>query len=148
MRQRFVLGVVALGLMALYAELLVLFVGVALALPPPPWWGRLFPSQLGAVLLWVVLCHTTAVLLVALPLSYVIAQLYGRVAVLLALAITAVIYVINPLPVVLSSFAGFSLRMKIITLFDALKLVGILPCLVWLFARLTSNNQFARARHA
>jgi hypothetical protein len=148
MRKRIVLGVVALCLMALYAELLILLIGFALALPFPSWWGQLFRSHLWAVISWVVLCHTAAILLVALPFAYIIARLYGSVAIPLALAITVVLYAIDPLPAVMSSFVSSTTRMKMITLFDALKLLGALPCLVWLFARLTSNNRFERSRHA
>jgi len=146
MKKRIVLGVVALGLMGMYVELLVQLIGVALALPFLRWWVQLFPSHLWAVILWAMLCHTTAILLGALPFAYVIAPLYGRVAVLLALAVTVLLYAIDPLPFVLSSFAGLSMRMKVITLFDALKLLGVLPCLVWLFARPTSNNRIERTR--
>ncbi len=146
MRQRVVLGILAFGLLALYAQLLIFAIGTALALAPPPWWGSVFTNRLSAVYTWAILTHTAAILLVALPFSYVIARFYGRVAVPLALAITVVLYAVDPLPAVLSYFVGFSFRMKMVTLFDAVKLLGILPCLVWLFARLTSNNRLERSR--
>ena len=146
MRQRIVLGVLAIGIAGLYVELLVLTIGVAASLPPPSWWSHVFPTHVSSAILWMVLCHTTAILVVALPFAYLIARLYGRVAVLLALAITFALYAVDPLPTLISHFGGFSARMKVITLVDALKLLGVLPGLVWLFGRMTSNNRFERSR--
>jgi len=140
MRQRIVLGVLAIGIAGLYVELLLRTIGVAASLPPPSWWSHVFQTHISSVILWMVLCHTTAILVVALPFAYVIARLYGRVAVLLALAITFALYAADPLPTLISYFGGFSARMKVITLFDALKLLGVLPGLVWLFGRPTSNH--------
>ena len=77
----------------------------------------MFPTHLSSVILWMALCHTVAIHLVALPFAYVIARLYGRVAVVLALAITFALYTIDPL-----------------------------PGLVWLIGRRTSNNRFERSR--
>jgi hypothetical protein len=146
--RRIVLGVLALGLAWLYVKVLVVTIGVAAAQEPPLWWSPLFTTHMSAVLTWMVLCHTTAVLIVALPFAYTIARLYGRVGVLLALAITIALYAIDPLPAALAFFQTSSTHTKIITLFDAVKLVGILPGLVWVFIRLTSNNRFERSRVA
>jgi hypothetical protein len=148
MRYRIILGALALGLAWLYYELLVLTIGVALGQAPPTWWSPLFTAHLSAVSTWIVLCHTGAVLVVALPFSYVIARLYGRIGVLLALALTVVLYSFDPLPALLAYFQTYSTRLKIITIFDALKLLGMLPALVWAFTRLTSNNRFERSRVA
>ena len=146
MRRHIVLGVVALGLAWLYVKVLTITIGVAVALATPSWWNSLFTTHVSSVIAWLVICHTTAILIVALPFSYVIARLYGRVGILLALALTVALYAFDPLPAVLAYFQTFSTRTKVITLFDAVKLLGILPGLVWVFGRLTSNNRFERSR--
>ena len=148
MRHRIVLGAVALGLVWLYVKVLIITIGVAVALAPPPGWGSLFTTHVSSVITWLVICHTVAISIVALPFSYVIARLYGRVGILLALTLTIALYAVDPLPGVLEYFQTFSARTKIITLFDAVKLLGILPGLVWVFGRLTSNNRFERSRAA
>jgi hypothetical protein len=144
MRHRIVLGAVALGIAWLYLRVLVLTIGVAVALAPPTWWSPLFTTHQSAITTWVVVCHTSAVIVVALPFSYFIARLYGRVGILLALALTIALYAFDPLPSVIAYFHTYSARLIIITLFDAVKLVGILPALVWAFSRLTSNNRLER----
>jgi fucose permease len=141
MRRRIVLGALAVGLAWLYVKVLIFTIGVALAQAPPPWWGPLFTIHVIAVSAWVVICHTTAVLIVALPFAYLIARLYGRAGVLLALGLTIALYAFDPLPAVLTYFHTFSTHTKIITLFDAVKLLGILPGLVWVFGRLPSNQR-------
>jgi hypothetical protein len=148
MRHRIVLAAVALGLAWLYVKVLIITIGVAVALAPPPGWGSLFTTHVSSVITWLVICHTVAIFLVALPFSYVIARLYGRVGILLALTLTVALYAVDPLPGVLTYFQSFSTRTKMITLFDALKLLGILPGLVWVFGRLTSNHRFERSRFA
>jgi hypothetical protein len=146
MRHRIVLCAVALGLAWLYATVLVITIGVAAAQATPLWWSSLFTTHVSAVIAWIVLCHTTAVLVVALPFSYAIALVYGRVGALLALTLTAALYAFDPLPAVLMYFQTYSTRTKLIALFDAVTLLGILPGLVWLFARLASNNPCGRSR--
>jgi hypothetical protein len=146
MRIRLILGAVALGLAWLYVETLVLAIGVATADAPPLWWIQLFTTHVSAVVAWIVMCHTTAILVVALPFAYVIARLYGRIGVLLAFGITIGLYVFDPLPAVIENFVNSSTHSKFIALFDAAKLLGILPGLVWVFSRSTSNNRFERSR--
>ena len=148
MRHHIILAAVALGLAWLYVKVLTITIGIAVALATPPWWSSLFTTHVSSVIAWLVICHTTAILIVALPFSYVIARLYGRVGILLALTLTVALYAVDPLPSVLEYFQTFSARTKIITLFDAVKLLGILPGLVWVFGWLTSNNRFERSRVA
>jgi hypothetical protein len=131
MRHHIVLGAVALGLAWLYVKVLIITIGVAVTLAVPPGWGSLFTTHVSSVITWLVICHTAAILIVALPFSYVIARMYGRVGILLALTLTVALYAVDPLPGVLAYFQTFSTRTKIITLFDAAKLLGILPGLVW-----------------
>ena len=146
MRHRIILGVVALSLAWLYVKVLVLTIGVASAQALPPWWNQPFTVHINAAITWIVVCHTAAVLVVALPFAYAIARLYGRIGILLALGLTMALYAIDPLPAVLEYFHTSSTHTKIITLFDAVKLLGILPGLVWVFTPLTSNNRLERSR--
>ena len=81
MRDRIVLGVVALSLAWLYVKVLVVTIGVASAQAPPLWWNQLFTTHASAVITWIVLCQTTAVLTVALPFAYTSARVHTRVGV-------------------------------------------------------------------
>ena len=108
MRHRIVLGAVALGLAWLYVKVLTITIGVAVALAAPAGWGSLFTTHLSSVIAWVIICHTAAILIVAVPFSYVIARLYGRVGILLALTLTVALYAFDPLPAVLAYFQTFS----------------------------------------
>jgi hypothetical protein len=141
MKHRIVLWAAALGVAWLYVEALVFVIGIAMAKAPPAWWGHVFAAPVIAVITWTVLCHTTAILIVAFPFAYVIARIYGRVGIVLAMAVTVVLYAMDPLPAVIAYFNSYGARMKIITLFDALKLLGTLPVLVWLFNRMTSKTK-------
>jgi hypothetical protein len=143
-RHRVVLGAVALALALLYTEALVLTVGVTAALAPLPSWYHLFSTRAGAVMSWTAVWHTMAVLVVALPFAYVIARIYGRVGVLLALTLTGVIYAIDSPAFTIAQFNTFSTHMKFVTLLDAVKLLGFLPGLVWVFGRLPIGSHLER----
>jgi hypothetical protein len=147
MRYRMILIALALSLGWLYVKVLIVAIGVATALASPPWWNQLFTSRLSAITTWIMLCHTAAVLLVALPFAYAIARLYRRIGILLALGLTIALYAIDPLPAVLAYFQASNIHTKLITLFDAVKLLGILPGLVWVFTRPTSDNRMEPSRY-
>jgi len=102
---------VALGIAWLYAEALALTIGVAVSLSQPSWWASLFPTHTAGIAAWMVLCHTIAILVVALPFAYAIARIYGRLGIVLALGLTLVLYGFDPLPAVVSTFQSSSARM-------------------------------------
>ena len=75
---RALLVVIALVALYLYSYFLVFVIGHFLAQPSPAWWDPLFSTRAHAVLAWLVLCHSAAVLIVSVPFAYVIHRTYGR----------------------------------------------------------------------
>jgi hypothetical protein len=123
MRRRFGLAILAMGILWAYLDALVFVIGYAMAPSVPAAWGSAFASHLSAVRAWAILCHTAAVLLVALPFAFLINRLYGRYGVLMAFTLTIVGYVMTDLPVLFTYFDILSPYMKAIAITDAVKLV-------------------------
>ena len=146
MINRIVLIALAFGLAWLYIWVVPVATIYAAALSIPSWWGGLFASRSRGILAWLVTVHTFAVLVTSLPFALAIDFLYGRTGVRVALAISVVVYCLTTLPTVVSFFGSSPLRLKMVTLFDAVKLVGTLPALVWGIGALPSNFRIERRR--
>ena len=146
MINRIVLVALGVGLAWLYIWLVAEATAHAAALSIPSWWGPLFPSRNSGILTWMVTVHTFAVLLASLPVALAIYSLYGRRGVWVALAISVVIFSLTTLPGVVGRFGTSPFRIKVVTLFDAIKLMGFLPLLVWGIGALPSNNRIERTR--
>ena len=145
MRPRVVLTILTAGLAVLYAYVLIYVIGIAASLARPAWWDAVVPTHLLSVRTWALSCHTAAILLVSLPFALVLARLFPRRGVWVALAITVAIYGWLDLPGQLEYFGYVSAYMKAVSIIDAMKLVGILPVLVWLIRYLPSNKRLERA---
>lgn len=141
MRTTLVVLVSCIALFWVYNPVLVWTIGHALALPQPSGWNGLFPSRLSGVLAWMQLAHTAAIVVASIPFAFLIAHFYGRRAAGLALLITLFTFALFSLPALVAYFATYSPRMRVITVFDNLKLVLVLPALVLLMRRLPSNNR-------
>jgi len=144
MIKRIVLVALAVGLAWLYMWVVPVATIYAGALPVPSWWAPLFSSRGIGILTWLVTVHTCAVLLASLPFALAIDFLYGRMGVWVALALTVAVYSLTTLPSVVSFFGTSPLRLKAVTLFDAVKLIGFLPALVWVIDALPSNYRIER----
>jgi|SRR5438105_4677759 len=140
--RRALLVVIVLVALYLYSFFLIAAIGYALAQPHPAWWDSMFSTRGQAALTWMVLCHSMAVLVVSLPFAYLIQRVYGRYGPLVALAMTLTLFVVFALPA-LRYFGDSPTRFKVVTIFDQLKLVGVLPVLVWAFSKLPSNKRWS-----
>jgi hypothetical protein len=143
MRTTLVVLLTCVVLFWVYNFILVWTIGCALALPQPSQWSELFPSRLSGVLAWMQLAHTAAIVVASVPFAFLIAHFYGRRAAGLALLITGASVALFSLPALVEYFATFSPRMRVITVFDNLKLLFVLPALVWLMRGLPSNNRWS-----
>ncbi len=141
---RIVRAALAVGLAWLYMWVVPIATVYAGALSAPSWWSLLFPSRGSGILTWLVTVHTCAVLLASLPFALAIEFVYGRTGVWIALALTVAVYSVTTLPSALSFFGGSPLRLKLVTLFDAAKLVGTLPALVWILSVLPPKYRIER----
>jgi hypothetical protein len=139
--RRVLLALAALVVLYLYSFCLVVAFGYALSRAPPPFWGQLFASTGGAVLSWMVLCHTAALLSVSLPFAYLIHRIYGALAPAVAFTLTLVLFLGFSLPALWLSFADSPPRFKVVTTFDQLKLLASLPLMAWGFGWLTRRRQ-------
>jgi hypothetical protein len=133
----------ALGLFQLYWMSFIYGTSVAFLWLPAPWWDAMFSTRGNAALTWMILRHTIAAALVSLPFACVLRLLYGRHGPTVALAITLVI-VLTAVPQLTSTFAHDSIRYKLVTCFDLLKLIGFLPLLTWAIWKLPTNNRIER----
>jgi hypothetical protein len=142
--RRALLVVTALVVLYLYSYCLIFCIGYALAQPHPTWWESMFSTRGHAALAWMVLCHSLAVLIVSLPFAYLLQRIYGRYGPLVALGMTITLFVAFALPALIGSFSGSSTQIKVVTIFDQIKLLGLLPVLAWGFSKLPSNHRLER----
>ncbi len=144
MTRALVLAAMGVGLAWLYMWVVPVATIYAGALSVPAWWGPLFTSRSSGILTWLVTVHTLAVLFASLPFALAIDFIYGRAGVWVALGITIGVYSLTTLPSAASYFGTSALRLKAVTLFDAVKLIGLLPALVWVIYTLPSNYRVER----
>jgi hypothetical protein len=143
MRATLVVLITGVALFWVYNTVLVWTIGHAMALPQPRHWAGLFANRLSGVLTWMILVHTAAIVVASSPFAFLIAHFYGRRAAGFALLITVVTFALFSLPSLLAYFRTFSTRMQLITVFDNLKLLLVLPALVLLMRKLPSNNRWS-----
>ena len=142
MIKRFLVVVLAIVLAWIYMLAVPTVIGHSAALPIPSWCNSLVPSLSGGILTWMVVVHTLAVFVASLPFAFVIA----RPGVWVALALTVAIYVWTRTWTLFAGFGHEPGRLQAVTVFDAIKLIGFLPALVWVFGALPASNRIERAR--
>jgi hypothetical protein len=135
--------VIALVALYLYSYFLVFVIGYFLAQPNPAWWDSMFSTRAHAILAWMVLCHSAAVVIVSVPFAYLIHRAYGRYGPLVALGMTLTLFVFFALPA-WHYLGDAPTRQKVVTLFDQIKLIGVLPALVWVLSKLPSSQRLER----
>ena len=139
---RIVLLIAVVGLLYIYNYALVWGIGHAMALPIPSGWRSSFPTRLSGTLTRMILVHTLAVAIISVPFALLIARFGGRLAPVIALAMTLTLFAVFSLPPLIAYFGTFPTRMKVVTGFDQIKLILVLPLLVALIRKLPSNNRW------
>src|SRR4051794_13327680 len=119
---------VAIAAVAIYRLTLSYAVGYAVAMPFPSWWLYLVPRSAHGILLWSLLCHTVAVILVGLPFAWLFARLYGRLGVYLGAVATLIVVVPDGLSLA-QRFGSMSAFLQAIVVTDMIKLLVVLPIL-------------------
>jgi hypothetical protein len=147
MRTALVVLATSIALLWGYNHILLWSVGYAVALPQPSQWGGFFPTHLSAVLTWMQVIHTVAILAVSIPFAFLISYSYGRRGVWVALGITAALFALFTLPGLVRFFAIMSPHVRIIMVVDNLKLLLILPMLVLLMDSLIGRFRAAPQLH-
>ena len=146
-RIRFALTAAALA--AAYFYLLVYLVGWISVHQRPGWWLGAFPTRYEAVITWLVVLHTAAVLWAALPVAVAAVVLARKKAVQLGLvaAVLATAAAIIPSlsstiwPIICNSHPVFFVT-------DHIKLIVAVPFIAWVLRSASSNNRFVRSRGA
>jgi hypothetical protein len=132
----------AIAALWLYHWLLELVLGLATAIPFPAWWLHVVPRQAHGIFLWTLLWHTIACIAVAAPFAWLLARYYGRFGVYIACAATLIIVGVDFVTPA-HYFGRMSNFGRGVTLFDAAKVLLILPLLVLLFRRSPSNLRWS-----
>lgn len=123
------LAIIAIGL---YGWCLVQVVGIAVALPFPSWWLQLVPRASHGILARTVLCHTIAIVMVALPFAWLFCTRYGPYAVYLA-CVAAGIITVPEAVLMLRQHSQTPFLLQSVRISDIVILAGTLPLLTLLF---------------
>lgn len=140
MARRIALIGLAIGIAWVYLYVFIVAVGYAATLLIPKYWLALFPTHRAAVLTWLIMWHTLAALLVSVPFGLLIQRMYGRRGVIVALAVTLTLFGLE-VSYLRELFIGQPLSLQLVAAFDQVKLIVVLPLVVWIFSRLLSNNR-------
>jgi hypothetical protein len=116
----------------------------ALVFSEPRWWSSLFPSRVGAVFTWLAAVDTIVMLLISLPFAYAIQRAYRAYAIPVALGIGLTILLWSELPALLSTWDRLPYQARLLSAFDAVKVLCVLPLLTWLTNWLPSNQRLER----
>jgi hypothetical protein len=143
MRRSVILVAAAIFLTWLYIYVLSFALELAGREAVPAGWTHPFQTSRSAVLPWMILRHTIAVTAASVPFAFVIARVYPRYWLLVALLATAPLYLATTMPVVVQNFGSSPLRLEIADILDAVTLVGILPLLTWGLRNLPSNMRWS-----
>lgn len=136
MRRQLFLAVAGLGLLVAYGYALWWVFGYEAALPLPRWWTWF----------WILLIDTVTLILVSAPVAALLARFGGRHATAVALVMTIILFTVTVTPTLAESVGAYARsphagRMLLAYAFANIKLIAILPLLVWLFRKLPSNQR-------
>ena len=144
-RIRFTLAAVVFGVV--YYYLLVYSVGWMSTHERPGWWIGMFPTRRLGALGWLVLLHTSAVLLAALPIAVAAVIIERTRAVLLALIAAVLATVVAVVPSLSSTIWPIIWNSNpILFVTDQAKLIVAVPLIAWVLRAASSNNRFERSR--
>jgi hypothetical protein len=144
-RIRFALAAVILGVM--YYYLLVYLVGWMSTHERPGWWVGMFPTRRIGALGWLVLLHTAAVLLAALPVAVAAVIIEPTKAVLVALTAAVLATIVAVVPSLSSTIWPIIWNSNpILFVTDQAKLIVAVPFIAWVLRAASSNNRFERSR--
>lgn len=130
-----------------YYYLLVYVIGWMSARHWPSWWYEVFTSRHTGAVIWLVILHTAAVLVAALPIATLAVIAARQSAVLLGLtsATTATVLAVLPSfapaiwPIIWASHPTFFIT-------DQVTCLSAVPFLAWALRSASSNNRLERSR--
>lgn len=111
--------------------------------PQPDWWREFIDHRRVRAILWLQLCHTLGVILIALPVATVVACVVPARRVLVGAAIGLAAALALIVPDLWSSPARDLAPVGLwspVVLFDYSKYMLAVPVLVWLLLRLAARN--------
>jgi hypothetical protein len=138
-RIQFILAAVVLA--AVYYYLLVFLVGWTSVHERPVWWLSVFPTRPFAVIAWLVVLHTAAVLLAALPVAVATVLIARKAAVLLGLTVAVLATVVAVFPSLSSTIWPLIWQSHpIFFVTDQIKLIVAVPAIVSIPAKVTVHS--------
>ncbi len=134
------LGLAVVALATAYYFLLLYAIGYGMTFHWPEWWYSVLPEGEVSARLWLVVLHTTAVLIAAMPTALLCLWLLpaGRVVLSATAALLAVI-TLN-LPVIPELLAASWSQHPVFLLADNLECLVAVPLLVWLLRGSTDHE--------
>jgi hypothetical protein len=139
-------GIAVAVLAIAYYYLLLYVIGYAMTIHWPSWWYVALPKGKAAAQLWLVVLHTSAVLIAAAPVALLSRVVLYRRRVLLTAAAGVVAVVALNLPAYPDAFALSWKQHPIFLITDNLKCLLAVPLLAWLLGAAPSNNSLERSR--
>lgn len=140
MRRRIVLTCALLALTYLYLLGITYGFGFAAALRTPQWWIAPFHSLRAAGISWLLISHAVTLILISIPFAALVAWLYGRLSIRVALVVAVVTWTILAAPLLSESRGSSWVGMWLV---ETLELVIALPTCVWLLRLLPSNFRWS-----
>ena len=141
MNRRIVLTIAAAGIIFVYLLGLSYVFGFAAALRTPQWWITPFHTLRSAALTWLLFSHAVALVLVSLPFAGLVAWLYGRLSVRVALVMAIATWALLAAPLAIDSWRSNG---ALLWLAETLELVIVLPASVWILRQLPPNFRWSR----
>jgi len=142
-------GLTAAVLALAYFHLLVYLVGWMSAHQRPGWWLGVFPTRQSAVVTWLVVLHTAAVVSAALPVAVAAVVLSRQQAVQLGLVVAALATAAAIIPSLSSTIWPIIWNSHpVFFVTDQIKLLVAVPFVAWVLRRASSNNRFEISRGA
>ena len=137
MNGRWLRAVACLGLLCAYGYALMWVFGYEAALPMPRRWT------------WfsMILADTLTLILVSVPVAALVARFGGRHATAIALVMTVVLFAVTEAHTLAQDVGAFArsphaTNMLSMLAFGYIRLIAVLPLLVWLFRKLPSNTRW------
>lgn len=146
MRRVIILTGVAAGLVVLYLMVFAYVVAFVAIQPTPSWLRETFTTRQTEDLTWLFTSRMVAFVLASVPFAFVIARVYRRVGVPVAIAVAAIVWATVEASSLIQSLGDTENYVRSFIIADSVELLATLPLLVWLIQHLPSNKSLERSR--
>ena len=146
MRRAIAFGLGAIAIVTVYVVVLVSALGVAAALLVPIWAAGILPRTAASLVPLMLFDNAVAVVVASVPFAWLIARVFGRSRLYVAVSVAVVAWTWIELPFASSLGAGRGSFPRVAWATDSIETLVALPALVWILYRLSSNYRLERPR--